>query len=109
MEGQILYVIILVVAIILGVVIFFVIGSHFWWGKPHSDFDSVYIGMPEQELIEELGKPTRTIIVDATAKVLIYREISFSMLIWAHYKSMHISIKNGVVTRKESAPDSRYT
>ena len=108
MEGPIIYVIILVIALILGVVIYLAIGMHFW-KKPHSEFDSVYIGMPEQELIEELGEPIRTVIVDATAKVLIYREISFSMLIWSHYKTMHVSVKNGVVTHKESAPDSRFT
>lgn len=67
--------------------------------KPPAQLNDVYIGMPEEELLEVLGSPKKIERLDEATKTLFYRQVDRGgLFLWSYYKQFQILVKDGVVT-----------
>ena len=93
---MVFFIIIAFAAFVVCFVLYCVLLAHFF-KKPPMEIDYLYVGMPEEELYEVMGKPKTTLQVDGSSKVVTYVKLHTCYFIWAHFKSIQVALKNGAV------------
>ena len=97
MNDWVLYFVIGTIALIV-IILLIILPTVYFVRKQPKQLDDVYIGMPEEEIIETLGKPKQIVQIDETAKMYLYRQVDRGgFLLWSYYKNFQIIVKNGEV------------
>ncbi len=97
MQDLVLYFVIGTIALVV-IILLMVVPTIYFGRKPPKQLDDVYIGMSEEELIETLGKPKQTVLIDETTKMYLYTQVDRGgFLLWSFYKHFQIIVKNGEV------------
>ena len=93
MQDWVLYFVIGTIALTVIILLMVVPAVHFG-RKPPKQLDDVYVGMPEEELLDTLGKPRQIVQVDEVTKMYLYTQVDRGgFLLWSYYKDFQIILK----------------